>query len=103
MDAELKERWITALTDGSFKRARGKLKDGNGYCCLGVVCKLAGETVSDMGIYSEGEWHKSYPPARLNDALGLTDHYLRLAGYNDEAAPGDEFPDTVIKYIKERL
>lgn len=40
MDAQLKQRWIDALTSGEYRQTQDHLKDGNGYCCLGVLCDL---------------------------------------------------------------
>ena len=45
MDAKLKADWIAALRSGEFKQTRGRMFDGEGYCCLGVLCKVAGCTV----------------------------------------------------------
>lgn len=36
------QQWISALRSGTFKQGRGKLRAGNRYCCLGVVCFKAG-------------------------------------------------------------
>ena len=41
MDAELKAKWISALRGGEYQQCRGKLHDGVGYCCLGVLAKIA--------------------------------------------------------------
>lgn len=53
LDPEIKAKWITALTDGSFKQCRGSMAaeigtndDGSkiiGYCCLGVLCAITGK------------------------------------------------------------
>lgn len=43
MKAEIAEQWATALESGEFKQTKGCLFDGTGYCCLGVLCKLAGK------------------------------------------------------------
>jgi hypothetical protein len=44
---ELLAEWLAALRSGTYSQARGKLKiqkqDGTtGYCCLGVLCEIAG-------------------------------------------------------------
>jgi hypothetical protein len=46
MDKELKEKWVKALRSGAWKQARGRLCDGDAYCCLGILCKVAGLTIS---------------------------------------------------------
>jgi hypothetical protein len=47
MDKKLRNKWIKALTSGEYKQGRSHLKvvDGKGnakYCCLGVLCEVAG-------------------------------------------------------------
>lgn len=32
--------WIKALRSGKYKQTRGILQDKNGFCCLGVACKV---------------------------------------------------------------
>jgi hypothetical protein len=41
MNLEIKEQWVAALRSGKFKQAKYKLKENEGYCCLGVLCSLA--------------------------------------------------------------
>jgi hypothetical protein len=43
MKTEIADKWIVALLSGEYKQAKGKLYDGEGYCCLGVLCKVLGE------------------------------------------------------------
>lgn len=43
MKAEIKGKWITALKSGEYKQARKRLKIGDSYCCLGVLCCLYGK------------------------------------------------------------
>jgi hypothetical protein len=43
MDAKLKRRWIEALNSGDYSQTQDHLKDGDGYCCLGVLCDIVAE------------------------------------------------------------
>lgn len=37
------EKWVAALRSGEYAQARERLGNSvNGYCCLGVACKVAG-------------------------------------------------------------
>ena len=36
------ERWLQALESGEYKQARGSLRKGNAFCCLGVACDVSG-------------------------------------------------------------
>jgi hypothetical protein len=45
MDTQIKTKWIEALRSGEFKQAQNKLQQGDGYCCLGVLCRVADLTI----------------------------------------------------------
>ena len=47
MDA-LKKAWVEALRSGKYKQGRLALYDkhNESYCCLGVLCKVAGKMES---------------------------------------------------------
>ena len=40
MISEVKQEWLKALRSGKFQQAAGKLRKGQAYCCLGVLCSL---------------------------------------------------------------
>lgn len=42
MDQKIKSDWVQALRSGEYKQCKGTLHDGDGYCCLGVLLKVAG-------------------------------------------------------------
>jgi hypothetical protein len=42
MDAELKQKWIAALRSGKYPQGTGYLQTADGFCCLGVLCDVAG-------------------------------------------------------------
>lgn len=42
MNSEIKTRWLAALRSGQYGQGRnGYLRQGNLFCCLGVLCDLA--------------------------------------------------------------
>lgn len=51
MREEVKDRWVAALRSGQYRQAQGDLQDGQGFCCLGVLCQLA----VDEGVISAPE------------------------------------------------
>lgn len=48
--------WVAALRSGDYLQAKGKLKNLDSYCCLGLACELSGtgEWVKDAGGLREG-------------------------------------------------
>jgi hypothetical protein len=59
----------------STAAAKGQLKDGNCYCCLGVLCEV-------MGV--EYDTEASFPEAKILRAAGITDRQSKiLANMND--------------------
>lgn len=43
MDPEIRAKWTAALRSGDIEQAHEALRDGDGRCCLGVLCDLAVE------------------------------------------------------------
>ncbi len=41
MRQEVKEKWLAALRSGNYTQAQGRLRVGDSFCCLGVLCDLA--------------------------------------------------------------
>lgn len=42
IDPALKDRWVQALRSGDYTQGRGFLRQGDLFCCLGVLCDLMG-------------------------------------------------------------
>lgn len=40
MKKEIKEKFLTALRSGEYEQTKGRLKNGNCFCALGVLCDL---------------------------------------------------------------
>jgi len=45
MNQEVKAKWVEALRSGKYKQGRKTLKHAGRYCCLGVLCEVAGEPI----------------------------------------------------------
>ncbi len=51
MNPEIKDQWIDALTNGTYRQGTGVLQTGDGsFCCLGVLCDLYHQETGN------GEW-----------------------------------------------
>jgi hypothetical protein len=55
MNPEVKAKWIEALRSGKYEQAVGALRQGDGYCCLGVLCDISG-----LGEWRTGEDGDTY-------------------------------------------
>ena len=42
MDQNLKRKWIEALRSGKYRQGYDRLHRGQTFCCLGVLCEVAG-------------------------------------------------------------
>lgn len=47
---EFKTPWLEKLRSGEFKQAKEFLHVGDGYCCLGVGCEVAGAEWETSGV-----------------------------------------------------
>lgn len=102
MDPELKAKWVEALRSGNYQQGRYSLKKDGKYCCLGVLCEVAGVTASgDGGLYViHGRvWTTTIPYG----AFGLTDTQIsNLTDLNDSQGPSNPFPD-IANFIEKNL
>lgn len=84
MDEKLKADWVRALRSGEYKQTRGTLTDGEGFCCLGVLCKVAGLEIRKDGSGVEGTIPNgfcTYEP--IFTLVGGHDKSARLSMRND--------------------
>lgn len=61
MKPEIKKYWIKALKSGDYQQGRHYLRDGDKFCCLGVLCDLAekAEVLSSTVIAGHaGTWYR---------------------------------------------
>lgn len=45
MNKKLKAKWVAALRSGEYRQTTGCLKEGDCYCCLGVLAEVAGKRI----------------------------------------------------------
>lgn len=45
MNQDIKAEWVAALRSGKYEQTNGALKDGGGFCCLGVLCDVVKDRV----------------------------------------------------------
>jgi hypothetical protein len=93
MDKKLKAKWIKALRSGEYKQGKGVLRSGTGkdasYCCLGVLCDVAGKRVQEGQLYPTLKHQIEfglYDKTELKHDLHLYDDSsvaVRLSEWND--------------------
>lgn len=94
---ELLQQWVDALRSDDYQQIKSHLHRDEGYCCLGVLCEIAGEewhqnmenTEEFLTVYYvEGEESvrmADYPPEHVLEKAEITmDFCKKLAHYNDE-------------------
>jgi hypothetical protein len=104
MDAQLKKKWIDALRSGEYPQARGALTDGEGFCCLGVLCKISGVMIEGNNCLEDGEIVGYLPVHKLtglhsdlyevwerNDGMGSNapHSFQEMADYIEANIPAD--------------
>ena len=79
MKEAIKDKWVSALLSGEYKQAKNTLNNGEGFCCLGVLCDLAAKE----GI---GEWNKTTFYDKKGGDIGggvPTNEVVKWAGMKD--------------------
>ena len=105
MKQDKAEMWVEALRSGKYKKTYGRLKDNNGYCCLGVLCDIS----------KVSKWEQDEPYNRftyLNNTWDTPDVVMEwsgmentddddrmseedLMGLNDKGFSFDEIADVI--------
>lgn len=81
MDKKLKAKWVKALRSGKYRRAKGQLQSGRGYCCLGVLCRVARVEFNPLDCFLSDELAEEIRLSRPEQS--------KLANLNDGCAESD--------------
>jgi hypothetical protein len=79
IDPALKSKWVEALRSGDFKQGTGQFESDGKFCCLGVLCIVAGEPTTSDGI---GNWR--FADNTLGDNGDGSSWSGKLASMNDQ-------------------
>lgn len=100
LNPDVKQRWIEALRSGKYEQGQGRLRDGDRYCCLGVLCEIEGLVYDGEVYYWEGKGTDALVPYGFGRNINLdTDIEEQLAKMNDSGKPFSEIAD----FIEENL
>lgn len=108
MYPEIKAKWVAALRSGKYQQGRGGLRNGDKFCCLGVLCDLNDPDWVDTG---DGEVYGyklmpvfDMPPKSVyawagcdfsEAAVTIADRALTVADHNDEGRTFAEIADAI--------
>jgi hypothetical protein len=76
MNPEVRTLWLKALRSGEYKQTQSWLEKDGGFCCLGVLCKLAqaegivSRTYDERGVIRYGDT-SGYLPLEVIKWAGL--------------------------------
>ncbi len=95
MNKRYKKIWVDSLRSGKYKQGKGRLKAGNTYCCLGVLCDALGIEADEQDKFA-GEAYAL--PISVAETVGLTQLpyiMLGLDNLNDAGMPFNEIADLI--------
>jgi hypothetical protein len=96
MKVTWKKKWVAALRSDKYKQGIGELwTGGKSYCCLGVLCRVAGMTntqIEKLKVMDEGEEISNYllTPDLLKK-FGLTGRQQKGAAAMNDAQKDFEY------------
>jgi hypothetical protein len=99
---EFLQKWITALRSGKYKQTKGCLRDGEGFCCLGVGCEIYdpnGWSGNNEGVYTYGR-NMIFLPPDIRFLAGISDRQeVDLTALNDNDKSFMEIADYIEREI----
>jgi hypothetical protein len=72
MNARIKQLWLDALRSGNYSQWQGRLRNGDSFCCLGVLCDLHRKETG-AGRWTSVADERSY---ELPDNSSIAEFYL---------------------------
>jgi len=87
MKKPIKKKWMKELRSGKYKQGMAYLKDGDNFCCLGVLCDIHRKETKgkwiDNGIANEKSYLNSYAvlPSAVISWAGLGNSNPSVAGF----------------------
>jgi hypothetical protein len=82
------DRWAEALESGKYAQTKRRLRDTDGYCCLGVALEIGGIEATPAHDVFKFEGHVSFPSLQQLERIGLDNKLAAaLAPLNDRGVP----------------
>ena len=84
MNQYVKNKWIAALRSGEYKQAGGRLREGDCYCCLGVLTDLYDKDIqNDHHYWREEVFGYLYVSDGVTTEATLPDSVIKWAGLKE--------------------
>ena len=116
MKTDIKKLWTDALVSKDYEQTSGRLRDDNGFCCLGVLCDVArkeglGDWVggpNNTQYAANGTCQSEVLPADVYRWAGLDrpnpdirgdNRWDSLAGLNDAGRTFEEIADIIEEHL----
>lgn len=112
MKKEIADLWVKALRSGEYKQGKYRLEHNGRFCCLGILCKLAGPEIAPrsetalQAVYYDGQ--TSSLPDSVMEWSGMStregglppsaDGWPFLSVHNDSGTPFPEIADLIEKH-----
>lgn len=87
MNANWKKKWVAALRSRKYPQTTDALRDGTGFCCLGVACDIAKRRLGLKWSRQNGMGGtRKYLPSAVRKLFGLKrrDPIVRTSRYGYE-------------------
>jgi hypothetical protein len=100
VNQEYKAKWVAALRSGEYRQGQGKLRTGDAFCCLGVLCdvvgrELGGEWAGEDFTRGQGLSSSAVAPSWLVETCGIYYRQGELAEMNDDGATFSAIADHI--------
>ena len=109
------KKWVAALRSGKYKQTKGRLREDNGFCCLGVLCNLHAEAHPKFAAKQSSKYHyddnEGLPPKVVTEWAGISSdtgffvdnygQYFELTVLNDQGKSFKQIADIIEANYKE--
>lgn len=92
MKKRIKNKWVKALRSGKYQQTTGALREGDSFCCLGVLCNIHAQEHPEIAA-------KQKSKGLYLGAFGLLpQEVVKWAGLEDKATDKDDNADISVVY-----
>ena len=103
---ELQQQWIGALKSGEYTQTTGVLQNSEGYCCLGVACRVADKSYDvQLAVYNSNFYYNILfgsdldNQPKVQELLGLKHSFGRTTVLYEKLLE-DAIPESIRTKVK---